>query len=136
MRYMNRPMSRTTQKNQAAQEEDDITRLCEALRATMKAEGVSSLELAELTDTPEANIRRMMSFQEPKVSFILKCERAMNIPLGTVLRRADCVDVEDTPESLLATDPRLHRAFRRTGPETVAMWIRLSDEMSSEEIES
>lgn len=119
-------MSKTDQVE--IQEQVDLQCLCEALRVVIQEHNVSSLKVAELTGVPEANVRRMTSFQEPRATFIAKLERALHLPLGTVMMRAGLIDVEQTPESLLAVDPRLHPVYRRSAPEMVDMWVRLSTE--------
>lgn len=88
--------------------------------------------LHEVTGVPEANIRRMMTYQEPKATFIAAAERIMGVQLGTVYRIAGLVEVDNGDiASLLASDPALHPVFRLSAPEMYAHWVKLSGELTA-----
>jgi transcriptional regulator with XRE-family HTH domain len=120
-----------TQPHETTQTDDDILRLSLALREEMKDRNCTSLELSAATGVPEANIRRMMRGQEPKVSFLAAAERYMGSPLGTIIRRAGLNEIEaDDTAALIESDPDLLPVFKVTGAEQYRHWVKLSKEMS------
>jgi transcriptional regulator with XRE-family HTH domain len=120
-----------TQPHETTQTDDDILRLSLALREEMKDRNCTSLELSAATGVPEANIRRMMRGQEPKLSFLVAVERYMGAPLGTITRRAGLNEVESNDTaSLIESDDYADPIFKTTGAEQYRHWVKLSKEMS------
>lgn len=128
-------MSNTTQDEElvewAIQGQEDVGAICKAIRDVMRMKHLTSGEVAEIMHTSDSNVRRMMTQQEPKISFVAAFERALDLQLGTLYRMAGLAAIDKNPEEMLASDPRLHPVYQRAAPEMVQTWVRLSAEEKS-----
>jgi|SRR5580765_387297 len=105
-----------------------VDRLGDALAELMQEHGVSAAGLARDLGIDEAKVRRTMNYQEMKPTFIAEVEDLIGVPRGTIYIHAGLVAQQNTPESLIATDPRLHAVYRRSAVATLESLIALSEE--------
>ncbi len=125
-------MSSSIHNEERDRVELDGLRICKALASVMDERDISSIKLSELTGIPEANIRRMMTGQEPKGSTIAQFERALRVPLGTISLKAGLHEQGSSVVELLGSHPELHPVLRRSAVVQFREWLRLSAEMSGD----
>lgn len=113
------------------QEDRDRQALCDALAMIMAERKLKIRDVAKRLNEPESNVRRMTLFQEPKLTFIAKFERAYGIPKGSVLTRAKLVSTKMLPEELILTDERILPSYQEHGAEMIGFWVARSAEERS-----
>lgn len=113
------------------QETLDAAAVCSAVRRVLEEKDITSEEVCRLTGIPASTVRRMTRNQEPKLSQIVRIERALGVEIGTVIRLASkfstdgLIQVSNIVE-LLANDPQLHPLLRRSAVQDYESRVRIS----------
>ena len=100
------------------------------MRQLMTARNISLVQLAEKSGIPRANLQRMTTDQEPKASALVAIEKALGVPVGTVLKMAGLVPGTSVVDAI-RSDPAIHPIMQDIAVETYETWVRVSKEFAS-----